>query len=348
MTDDAIRVLERVPSAVLLLDEEANVFWANARTFEMLRRPQETVLGFSVESLLGVIVPRIELLPRGSEGVVGRAKAATHAGESVSVVYRVTGLEIPTVAERMRAVFLQDVSSADTRGAERDRLLQMATVHEVIPSLLHELKTPLSSVLSAVELLAEDTEEPNARDALGAVLQELRRMKLNLEGIGSVGRPLRSPRVHAMEDVVAGAARVLEAQCRGRGMTLRCTFAPMPALPFDPSVVRALLFNLVTNAIHACEPGAAISLHLRLTDDGGTFELVVSDDGPGMSPLVLARCKEPFFTTRANGSGLGLALCETAARSAQGSLSVASVLEKGTTVTLRVPLWTQRPEGLSP
>jgi signal transduction histidine kinase len=349
LSEETIRVLERVPSAVFVLDASGAIRWANGRTHRVLRRSVESVVGLSAEALLGCRLPPVSELPVGAEGYAGRATLPTPDGLSMTVSFRVTALELPGLepGEGCRAVFVQDVTGIEHLRAERDRLLQFAAVHEVLPSLLHELKTPLASVLSSVELLVEDTPEGPMQAALYAVLLELRRMKLNLEGIGSVGRPLRSTRPHAIDGVVSQACLVLEANARSKGMTLRCHTQVLPLMPFDPSVVRAVVFNLVTNAIQACSSGDTITVTLGLDASRSQLVLVVDDTGCGMSAETLARCRDLFFTTKSNGSGLGLALCDAAARAADGSLTLRSAPGRGTVATLCVPLNVGRMERAS-
>lgn len=346
LSDDTIRVLERVPSAVFVLDADGLIRWANGRTHRVLKRSVESVVGLSAEALFGCQMPSVAELPNEPEGFAGRTTLPTPDGLRMVVSFRVTPLELPGFepAEGCRAVFVQDVTGIEHLRAERDRLLQFATVHEVLPSLLHELKTPLASVLSSVELLIEDYEEPALQQSLFAVLQELRRMKLNLEGIGSVGRPLRAARVHAIDDVVTQACRVLEASARARGMVLHCQTASLPLLPFDPSVVRAVVFNLVTNAIQASVAKGRIAVEVSIEEPSKAFKLVVRDNGCGMNAEVLSRCRDLFFTTKANGSGLGLALCDAAARAADGQLRLESQPGQGTTVTLLIPVSAPRDE----
>jgi len=346
LSDETIRVLERVPSAVFVLDGTGAIRWANGRTHRVLRRSVESVVGLSAEALLGCGLPSVADLPHNAEGYVGRATLPTPDGMSMTLSFRVTGLELPGLepGEGCRAVFVQDVTGIEHLRAERDRLLQFAAVHEVLPSLLHELKTPLASVLSAVELLVEENTDPPTQQSLYAVLLELRRMKLNLEGIGSVGRPLRSARSHAIDDVVVQACRVLEANARSRGIALTCQSSLLPLMPFDPSVIRAVVFNLVTNAIQACVTGDHIEVSLTFDATRTHLELTVTDSGCGMSPEVVSRCRDLFFTTKSNGSGLGLALCDAAARAAEGALTLRSTLGLGTTVVLTIPLSAPRME----
>ena len=102
--------------------------------------------------------------------------------------------------------------------------------------------------------------------------------------------------------------------------------------------MRAVLYNLFVNSIHSCKAGAAVVVHARVTRDAKWFELTVADTGTGMSADVYQRCTEPFFTTKRSGNGIGLALARRAAEEAGGSLDIESVVDVGTSVTLRVPL----------
>jgi signal transduction histidine kinase len=92
------------------------------------------------------------------------------------------------------------------------------------------------------------------------------------------------------------------------------------------------------NAIQACSSGCTVRLSARLADGGAVFELKVVDNGPGMTQQVWRRATELFYTTKRNGSGIGLALCKRAAEDAGGSFEIESVPAFGTAVTLRVPV----------
>jgi signal transduction histidine kinase len=100
----------------------------------------------------------------------------------------------------------------------------------------------------------------------------------------------------------------------------------------------------VRNAIDACRSGQSIEVRARLRPDASgpcMFELTVADTGKGMSEAVLARCTELFFTDKESGSGIGLAICREVAQRGQGQLLIDSELNRGTTITLRVPARTR-------
>lgn len=218
------------------------------------------------------------------------------------------------------------------------RALSLATISELLPSLLHELRNPLAAITSSVELLVEETGPGELQAELSAILAELRRMDLGFQGLGMIGRRLRALRPQPMEPSLQDVVRVMRIPAGRAGVILRLDVEPMPLLPFNAAVVRAMLFNLLNNAIAACREGDEVRVRGRLVEGDRGFELTVSDTGAGMSPEVLARCTEPFFSTRTHATGLGLAMCHEAVERAGGRMAVASTSGRGTRVVLTVPL----------
>lgn len=232
----------------------------------------------------------------------------------------------------------EDLTELERLREERDRLLQIATIHELLPSILHEVKNPLAAIATTAELLFEEAADEHVRASAHAILHESRRMKLTLEGIGAVGRSLRSRRYEAVDHAIREVCSVLHARAESVGVRARCGIPDLPLLPLDTSVVCAIAFNLTNNAIQACAAGGEVALTVRLLDEGRTFEMIVADTGVGMTPEVLARCRELFFTTKARGTGIGLALCSRAVTDAGGTMDIASAPGEGTRVTLRIPI----------
>jgi len=98
------------------------------------------------------------------------------------------------------------------------------------------------------------------------------------------------------------------------------------------------LLNLIENATQASGPGARLKIHLYSREQ--TLRLCISDSGSGIDPLVLQRLGEPFFTTKTNGTGLGLTVVKAVARAHQGELLLHSRLGRGTCALMTLPLFT--------
>ena len=238
-------------------------------------------------------------------------------------------------------VVFQEVSEWKALRAQRDKLLQLATVGACMPSVLHEVKNPLTAAITALEVLVEEAQERDAGEEaedLHGVLSELRRIPLILEGVGSVGRELRACAPMAVDHALHQACGVLRSKAAGLGVELRTDVAYMPLIPLDTATVRAVVFNLVNNALHASRSGGHVLVRGALEEEGRAFVLEVTDTGHGMSPEVRRACTELFFTTKTHGSGIGLALCREACEGAGGTFEIDSTPGEGTRVRLRVPL----------
>jgi signal transduction histidine kinase len=217
-------------------------------------------------------------------------------------------------------------------------LLKVAAVGELVPTILHELKNPLSAVTTAVELLIEELESSTAQSDLHAVLTELHRMRLMLDGVGSVGQSLRSVRARAIDQALREAIQVLSRHASDQQIELREKVDDLPLLKLEPTVLRAVVFNLVMNAIQASGPGKTVTLQVSLVNGGSRLKIQVCDQGCGMSPEILTRCRELFYTTKPRGTGVGLALCSQVMDEVGGDLEIDSTPGHGTTVTLLIPL----------
>lgn len=218
---------------------------------------------------------------------------------------------------------------------ERDRLLRMAAINDALPTLIHEIKNPLAAVTAAIEVMLDDTQDESIAGSLHAILRQLRRIRLTLDSVNLGNRELSSSRHAAVDHALREALSILGAMAHANGIALHSQIDDMPLLPIDPAVVRAILYNLVTNSVHACKHGGEIRVRAGLRGQRDVFELVVEDSGEGMSPDVLSRCTELFFSTKTMGSGIGLALCHRVLEEAGGSLHIESEQGKGTRVIAR-------------
>jgi signal transduction histidine kinase len=338
-------VLTQLSAAVLVLDPTGLVAFANLRAAEVLGRPVEQLVGARVDDVLEPLASIVEAARSREER---RACCAQTRGDGARLEIGYTATPLACGCEEPSySVVFQDVTQRERIRDERDRLLRLAAVSEVLPALLHELKNPLAAVTTAVEVLVEDLSDGPTRDAIHAVLGEIRRMKLTLEGVGSISRELGSRRNHPIDHAVAEVARVLTSQAKARHIELLVDVPTAPLLPLEPSVVRALVLNLVMNAIHATRDGR-VRLSGRWRSERELYEIVVEDEGEGMSPEVLARCTELFYTTKARGSGIGLALVRRTVEASGGAIHLHSERGRGTRVTLELPAGRAAPPRLPP
>lgn len=324
-----ISLVDALPVAVLQVGADGLILYANPRAQALLRVQHPVLKGKNVGD---VMAPLSRLVSEASEE---RAK--------VSLGDRVFGFQCVRVEDGTWMVAFQDITRFEETQRERNRLLQLASISDVMPAVLHELKNPLAAISTTLELLLEDTQATEYGGRVHAVLGEVRRLGLTLDGLGRFRHEVRAARYAAIDLAVREAFALLEPQAVGKGLSTRLQVEDMPLLPFEPAALRAVVFNLVTNAIHACAPGQQIGLEARFDRATQALVLVVADTGAGMTAEVKGRCTELFFTTKPKGSGIGLALCAGVAQAVGGTMTIDTEPGQGTRITMTFPLKPKEP-----
>ena len=143
-----------------------------------------------------------------------------------------------------------------------------------------------------------------------------------------------------IENVVEDVLRLVEPDMRAHHVRLDLALADAPrAVMADAVQIQQVVFNLVTNAIHAMEttPPEARRLRVATCARADHVEVTIADTGCGMAPEVLARIFRPFFTTKAAGMGVGLAICKSIVERHGGVLEATSEAGAGSAFSIRMP-----------
>lgn len=325
------RALDAIGAGVLILDRQGLVKFASQPASAILGRPASELVGSCVDQLLAPLPQLGRRAPgtgRVEIDVVLKGGATRTMG-----VYLSKFLDEGVGEDRYECLF-QDITPFIELRRDRDRLLQYATLNQILPGVLHELRNPLASADAMLEILVEEA-SGRLQEDLHALLGEIRRMGLSLQGVGAVGQQLRSDRYQAIDLAVEEAMRVMQGLASRTGVELWAQVATMPLLPLSTTVMKAITFNLVDNAIAACTASGRVSVRAQIVEPR-VFELVVEDNGRGMTSEVRRRCTELFFSTKPRGSGIGLTLCEQTVKAAGGTFSIESEEHRGTRVTVRI------------
>jgi len=218
-----------------------------------------------------------------------------------------------------------------------DAEAQLRRLQSVGAKVAHELKNPLASIKGLCQLVARTPESERTQERLAVVASEISRMETILNEYLSFSRPLEDLRPETL-DVSAIARDVLDvlagrADQAGVTMTLDGSATVVRG---DSRRLKEALINLVANALEATPNGGTVTLRMR---NGGTaVVLEVRDSGRGITPEDLERIGTSFFTTRPNGTGLGVVLAQGVINQHGGTLTYASTVGHGTTATITLPV----------
>jgi len=238
------------------------------------------------------------------------------------------------------------------QAAELQRAAQLSFVGELAAGLAHEIKNPLAGIQGAVDILIRrrDKNDPE-REALEGMRHEVLRIDSTVRALLERARPrLVSLAEGSLREIVEKAVTVargqlIDAASRGRDINLTLEPSEDPVMvPMDSAQIEDAVLNLIINAIEAANTGGQVRVRVakvqneRLDQREEEAIVEVSDDGPGIKDEDLSRIFNPFFTTRDRGTGLGLPAVRRIARLHGGRVEVNSVVGKGSTFTIHLPL----------
>jgi len=210
---------------------------------------------------------------------------------------------------------------------------KLAFLGEMATRIAHNVKNPLSSVKTLVQLLEEDASLPErVRQDCRMVITEIDRLNHNISQVLRYAKPARD--ADRPVDLVSITASVLgltraEAERRGVKIEFTTTLGSVPVQGGEEVAVD-IVSNLIVNALEASLPGGTVRVRIAAEwADNGRVMLSVEDDGPGVSPELRERIFQPFFTTRPGGTGLGLAIVARRTEEIGGEVECLSPREAG-------------------
>jgi len=237
--------------------------------------------------------------------------------------------------------YLQSVQ-AFQEAAQRDR--RLAALGNLAAGVAHEIRNPLNAIgMGLQRLLREWRLAPGEDQAefarLGGVLHgEVNRVNETVEQFLLLARPTRLTLTTCpVEEHLGGLLTLVREEAAAKGVAVETALALNGATArLDCRQVHQALLNLVVNAFQAMPKGGTLRLTARTT--GGQLEVTVADTGPGIPPEHLDRIFEPYFTTKEEGTGLGLALTQRIVEAHGGTIAVDSAPGKGSTFRIGLPI----------
>jgi two-component system sensor histidine kinase PilS (NtrC family) len=219
-------------------------------------------------------------------------------------------------------IFIEDVRDVEDRAQQ----LKLAAMGRLTASIAHEIRNPLAAISNAGQLLNEDARDPVLKRLAAIVRENTQRLNRLVEDVLRVAR--REPPLG--DEIALGdfAREFLDEFVRDRGLaaaTIEADFVPDQRVKFEQSHLRQVLYNLVDNALRYASGGpGCVCVIVEPAPEGDRPQLWVLDDGPGVPFEARTGLFEPFFTTRNQGTGLGLYLAREFCVTNRAELTYAS------------------------
>jgi len=337
--------------AVITVDEQMRVLIFN--------RAAEKTFGYSATQVIGESIDRlfperyrqshrIEIQHSGN-------RPADPGSLSLAVLYglRHDGTEFPVEAtisqvkngaEKLYTVILRDVSRRKLTEAALIRSEKLASVGRVAAMIAHEINNPLSAITNILFLLRNDDMSPEARQYLALAENEVLRAAQIAENTLGLSRQTAHAQRFQLSEAVDGVLVLLQRKLQEKSITVKKRSEDFDIVAV-PGEIRQVVWNMLTNALDAVPERGRIEVRVsqcRGLRSGGesAARITVADNGGGISRDALDHILEPFFTTKLNGTGLGLWISYEIVKKHAGSLKVRSstlAKQNGTVVSVYIP-----------
>jgi len=292
-------IVQRLEAGVVVVDAEGRVRLANGAAWRMLGMPAGDLAGRPLEAISPELARRHARWRRQPAS----APEPLRPGPGEEIDLRFVPLGSGT------AIFLEDAAAV----VQRARQMKLAALGRLTASIAHEIRNPLGAISHAAQLLAESPAlEKGDRRLADIVVTQCERVNAIVENVLQLSRggPSR-PEALALDTWLADFAEEFRRAAHLDEERLRLRAESGLVVRADPSQLHQALWNLCQNALeHGRGPDGEPRIEIRAgrLDARGAIALEVCDHGPGIEPEQLERIFEPFYTTRAEGSGLGLYL----------------------------------------
>lgn len=337
-------ILSSVSSGVISSDHRSRVVTANPEAARLLGRGEEDLVAFPLEK---VFQGRDELLRAAGLVLSGERKRATLEtdmaiadGTTRPVAVRITP-HLSSGHTLGIVITLEDLTEVRDLTEQLLRADRLSSLGELVAGVAHEVRNPLGVIKASVQMMEQEM-PPGCQSAeLTRVMgQEIDRLDSLVNALLDFGRPS-----HSQFDSVA-PGRILDEvmlltghYAKQQKVDVKKDYdGGLPRLWADEDRLKQIFVNLVSNAIQAMPEGGSLNIGAAAQD--GYLRISVTDTGIGIKPGEIGRIFDPFHTTRAEGSGLGLSIVHRIVDAHNGFITVDSEPGKGSTFVVGLPLAT--------
>ena len=340
-------LVSSLPVGLVATGSDGTIRIFNEAAEDMVGVPVKSVLGSRPEKILAA--PLVQELRRVGESrrSAEQKEITLTCGAHEKRSLMVLGLPVHDSDNRFagNTLLLQDISDLKKLQEELRRNERLAALGKMAAGVAHELRNPLSSIKGLALLLkAKIQNDDQATGTADILVQEVERLNRSIGELLDYARPhkleLESVRI---DEVLRKAVFLLEPDFNGAGVDVHTEYGDQCTVQGDRDKLNQVFLNLLLNALQAMENGGNLKITItRNAGEAGEGEDVIcqiEDSGCGLEEEDVAKVFDPYFTTKSDGTGLGLAMSTKIVEEHCGSMEFRSVPGRGTVVTVRLPAY---------
>ena len=354
-------ILESIPGGLVAVDLHGQITTVNRAAQDMLGYRSYEMIGQSAHKFFPARIAQHVI----HTGIAQREILSVAGERDQERTLDATFLPLRDDREQVIGVLVtfSDVTIVRRLEEEKRRLDRLASLGEMAASVAHEVRNPLASIKTSMQMLLDDLAGDGADmagkssagwvdddmlDSVRVVLKEVERLDSIVRDLLLFSRP-RS--LHPVEcnvvDICERVLSLITARCAEVGVIVHRAYLDAPPVLIDIAQLEQVLLNLCINAVQAMREGGILTISCQvrqipapdaLRQAGSWLEISVSDTGPGIAVDQIDRIFQPFYTTKAHGIGLGLPISRRLVEDHHGILSVESRPGFGATFSIQLPL----------
>jgi len=222
---------------------------------------------------------------------------------------------------------------------EREKSLLL---EEMATTLAHEIRNPLGSIKGAAQYLRADSDSEENRELFDVITSEIDRLNNVVSRFLSYAKPgTINPDTRSISDILERIVTLITSQHLSEGIVIKKDIPQdLPAVWVDGEQMVQAVLNITLNAVEAMPRGGTLTLSARVVDpeSGPWIEIAVEDTGEGIEKKAIKRLFKPFYTTKENGTGIGLAISQQIVKAHEGTIGVTSSPGRGSVFHIRIPV----------
>lgn len=313
--------------------QEINLTGASLIGLERSQLIGSPMLVFVVKSDLKLFLDHLRRCRRTNEKVRTELSLATKSGVPIQVQL----LSVPHSAGglflNMYKTVITDITERKLYKRELARLDRLNLVGEMAAGIGHEVRNPMTTVRGFLQLYRNKEAFIQYKGSFDLMIDELDRANsIITEFLSLAKNKMLDLKAQNLNTILENLSQLIQADAIVLDKNINMQLEEIPELPLDEKEIRQLILNLVRNGLEAMSSGG--NLAIRTFTDGKEVFLSVQDQGKGIESDVLEKIGTPFFTTKDNGTGLGLAVCYSIAARHNAVINI-ETSPKGTTFFVR-------------
>jgi signal transduction histidine kinase len=336
-------IMSNLQDGILLFTAEGRAALVSDSVERFLGIPRNRLFGGSVASIFSLETRLGRLVRDAFETgrTLDQEEIETETGRRVQVSLDfVVDQESAPGASLGALLTLHDLESVRELESELELSRRLAAIGRLTSGVGHEVKNPINAIVVHLELLRNKLSGPDARAMrhLEIIESEIQRLDRVVQTLVDFSRPVELQlKEQDLRRIVSGVLMLASAELETHNVRVSSHMPERPLITkVDADLIRQAVLNVVLNGAQAMSQGG--ELHVTLREEGRMASIEIADSGAGIPDDIRAKIFDLYFTTRKDGSGIGLAMTYRIIQLHNGSIDVQSEPNIGSTFTLKLPL----------